>query len=187
VAVAGYAVAVVGYAPLSPNRCQQASRELLASPGPQGPGGAACDEGGTFGGWELIFKISHTKKFCGNRLSTNELRLACKPLTGPRRVYKWAESGRKKNGQQRAQGSALAGYSGLNHWKPSESLCLGPPLRPGSLLQAATAAVFRARLTGCLQGSRGSGGLFGCGWAPHRASCSLSLFHFLLCCLGLVG
>jgi hypothetical protein len=44
------------------------------------------------GGRVLIFKFSHTKKFYGNRLSPNELRPACEPQTGARRVYKWEGS-----------------------------------------------------------------------------------------------
>ena len=68
--------------------------------GSQGPRTKSCDEGGWFGGRVHIFKFSHTKKFCGNRLSTNELRLACVPLTGPRRVYKWAESKGGRRGRE---------------------------------------------------------------------------------------
>lgn len=109
---------VAGHLPAS----QPASRQLLASPGPQGPAGDSCDRGEAFGGREPIFKFSHTKKFCGNRLSTNELRLACEPLTGPRRVYKWAEKrGKEERAVERRQalGSWLqcapAAVSLLNH------------------------------------------------------------------------
>lgn len=90
--VAGYAATVAGYAGTSPGRRRPPTRrrhDCWPPQGPQGPRGASCDEGGRFGGREPIFKFSHTKSFPGNRLSPNELRLACEPLTGPRRVYKW--------------------------------------------------------------------------------------------------
>jgi len=69
--------------------------------------GGACEDWRPFGGWEPTFKFFHTKKFCGNRLSPNELSFAHAP-PGPTpqgiqvgsEATHWCRTGQRFSGSQ---------------------------------------------------------------------------------------